>query len=66
MSDPGKTAGGAAVHLVHPIPAAEAAGEEEAEEAREARIRELREQVARGEYRVDPYEVARSILRHGL
>ncbi len=37
-----------------------------APDVRAARVAELREQIARGEYRPDPHEVARKILERGL
>lgn len=35
-------------------------------EVRAERVRRLKEQIARGEYKPDPREVARKILEHGL
>ncbi|GAB4333243.1 MAG: hypothetical protein Kow0010_19490 [Dehalococcoidia bacterium] len=37
-----------------------------APEIRAEKVRRLKEQIARGEYKPDPREVARKILEHGL
>lgn len=39
---------------------------EAAPEIRAEKVRRLKEQIARGEYKPDPREVARKILEHGL